>query len=144
MYIEKYVPQLYINVIGHSRIIDRKTRIKDNRIYTANGVFNDIAGIIDDSNSVALSNAIIISKPRAAANSFSITVNIRWMNASKPSERFRAENIVTIKWPTIIKNDPTKIEVQQKEKMLESRDILPNLAETSIKYLLNDRISSII
>jgi hypothetical protein len=90
-------------------------------------------GIKDDSSKVALSKAIIMRRPRAAANSFSTIVSMRWINASRPIDLQIAARAVTIRFTAIIKKEQTNIDVQQKENRLESSDTLPSLVVTSIR-----------
>lgn len=82
---------------GHSRIIAKNITISERSVYTANGVFKAIIGIMEENNKVALNSAMIMSKPRAAANSFSMKVNIRLTKAKMPNVRQIALNIVTIR-----------------------------------------------
>ena len=111
-------------------------------IYEANGVFRYMIGMTDDNSRAELKSAIMTSRPRPAANSFSMTVRRRRIKARTPNVRQIADSIVASRWVTIIKTEAISRAKQQKESMSDKRVILPSLAVISKTYLLKERRTS--
>lgn len=102
MYIVKYAPQLYINEIGHNKIVNSSIAMQTISIYTIRGVFTENKGLSEPNNKHDVSNIIITIKERGTLNSFSIIVNIRWKKLNRLNFWLSSCTVLIIKTKAII------------------------------------------